>query len=210
MKKVVLWICLSVFPVFGYTQTSRVILQHFLERMTTGPVEMSFKMTYENVPKKVRDLQIGILLYSDEQYHLQLGDLDVYCDGTNKWVYNESVSEVTIFPAEEAVEMTDNPLKYILSNEDNFRYRPAKHLMQNGKKILSVDLVPKNRDAVYTMINLRVDENTFLPVQLTYKMKDGQRYIIDVDKIDTEIAVKSFSFSFPSNLYPDATINDMR
>jgi outer membrane lipoprotein-sorting protein len=197
-------------PVFGYTQAPRVILQHFLKKMTTGPVEMSFKITYENVPKKIRNLQIGILMYSDEQYHLQLGDLDVYCDGTSKWVYNESTAEVTIFPAEEDVEMTDNPLKYVLNNEDNFRYRPAKHLVQNGKKVMSLDLIPKSRDAIYTMINLRVEEKTFLPVQLTYKMKDGQRYIIDVDKVDADVAVKSFSFSFPAHLYPDATINDLR
>jgi hypothetical protein len=65
-------------------------------------------------------------------------------------------------------------------------------------------------EAVYTMINLQVEEETFLPVQITYKMKDGQRYIIDVDKIDTNITVKAFSFVFPSHLYPNVTINDMR
>ncbi|MDR3180914.1 MAG: outer membrane lipoprotein carrier protein LolA, partial [Prevotellaceae bacterium] len=205
MKKVVLWLCLFLFPICGYTQAPRVVLQRFLEKMTAGPVEMSFKFTYENVPKKVRNLQIGILVYSDEQYHLQLGDLDVYCDGTNKWIYNESTSEVTILPVEEAVEMTENPLKYIMNNENDFRYRTAKHLVQNGKKAISIDLIPKSRDAVYTMVNLRVEEKTFLPVQITYRMKDGQRYIMDVDKVDADIALKSFSFSFPSHLYPDAT-----
>jgi hypothetical protein len=60
------------------------------------------------------------------------------------------------------------------------------------------------------MITLQVGEASFLPVQLTYKMKDGQRYIIDVDNIDTEVAVKAFSFSFPSSLYPNVVINDLR
>jgi outer membrane lipoprotein-sorting protein len=210
MKRNILWVCLFLFPVCGYTQASRMVLQHFLERMTAGPVDMSFKFTYDNVPKKVHDMQIGILIYNGEQYHLQLGDLDVYCDGINKWVYNESTSEVTIFPAEEAVEMTDNPLKYLMRNEDNFRYRTAKHLVHDGKKVIHIDLIPENEDAVYTMVNLRVEEQTFLPVQIIYRMKDGQRYTIDVDKIDTDIAVKPFGFSYPSHLYPDAVINDMR
>ena len=210
MKKNVLWICLFLFPVCGYTQASRIVLQHFLERMTTGPVEMSFTFTYDNVPKTVHDLQTGILMYSGEQYHLQLGDLDVYCDGISKWVYNGSVGEVTVFPAEEVVEMTDNPLKYIMNNEDNFHYRSVKHLTQKGKKVISIDLIPKSKDAVYTMVNLQVEEKTFLPVQLTYKMKDGQRYIIDVDKIDADIAVKPFSFSFPAHLYSGIIINDLR
>jgi hypothetical protein len=196
--------------VYGYTQTSRVVLQRFLEKMTAGPVEMSFKFTYDNAPKKVHDLQIGVLLYSGEQYHLQLGDLDVYCDGISKWVYNEAVSEVTIFPEEEAVEMTDNPLAYLIHNGDKFSYRPVKQLTQQGRRVFSVDLIPKSRDAGYTAVNLQVEKDTFLPVQVTYKMKGGQRYIIDVDSLDTNVAVKSFSFSFPSHLYPDAVINDMR
>jgi outer membrane lipoprotein-sorting protein len=195
---------------YGSAQTSREVLQHFLEKMTAGPVEMAFKFTYENVPKKVRDLQIGILLYSGEQYHLQLGDLDVYCDGTNKWVYNEAVEEVTIFPVEEAVEMTDNPLEYLIHNGDKFSYRPVKQLMQQGKKVLSIDLIPKSRDAAYTMVNLQVEKETFLPAQITYKMKDGQRYVIDVDSLDTDVAVKAFSFSFPAHQYPNVAINDMR
>jgi hypothetical protein len=210
MRKNVLWACLFLFPVYGYAQTSRVVLQRFLERMTAGPVEMSFKLTYENAPKKVRDMQIGILLYSGEQYHLQLGDLDVYCDGTSKWVYNESVSEVTIFPAEEVVEMTNNPLGYLINNEDKFSYRPVKKITRQGGKVLSVDLIPKSRDAGYTAVNLQVETDTFLPVQVTYKMKDEQRYIIDVDSLDTNVTVKSFSFSYPAHLYPDAVINDMR
>jgi hypothetical protein len=41
-------------------------------------------------------------------------------------------------------------------------------------------------------------------------MKDGQRYVIDVDNVDTAVAVKSFSFSFPSHLYPGITVNDLR
>ncbi|MDR0692088.1 MAG: outer membrane lipoprotein carrier protein LolA [Prevotellaceae bacterium] len=210
MKKKVLWVCLFLFPICGYTQASRIVLQHFLERMTAGPVEMSFTFTSDNVPKKVHDLQTGVLLYSGEQYHLQLGELDIYCDGISKWIYNGAVEEVTVLPAEEADDMTDNPLKYIMHNEDNFRYRPVKHLTQKGKKIISVDLIPKSKDAVYTMVNLQVEEKTFLPVQLTYKMKDGQRYIIDVNRIDVDIAVKSFSFSFPAQLYSGITINDLR
>jgi outer membrane lipoprotein-sorting protein len=210
VKKNVLWLCLFLFPICGYAQTSRIVLQQFLEKMTAGPVKMSFTFTYDNVPKKVHDLQIGTLMYSGEQYHLQMGDFDVYCDGINKWIYNELVEEVSIFPAEEVVEMTDNPLKYILNNGDNFRYRPAKHLVQKGKKVISIDLIPKSKNAVYTMVNLQVEKETLLPVQLTYKMKDGQRYIIDVNQIDTNIAVKSFSFSFPAHLYSGITINDLR
>jgi outer membrane lipoprotein-sorting protein len=209
MRNVTLCILLLL-PLYGYSQPPREILQQFLEKMTAGPVEMSFKFTYDNAPKKIQDSQTGILMYGGRQFHLQLGDLDVYCDGISKWVCNESVGEVTIFPAEEAVEMTDNPLEYIINNEDNFRYRPTKRLVQHGKKVLAIDLIPKSLEAAYTMINLQVEEETFVPVQITYKMKDGQRYIIDVDEVDTNITVKSFSFMFPSHLYPNVTINDMR
>jgi outer membrane lipoprotein-sorting protein len=210
MKNVTLCIALCLFSLCGYSQTARVILQQFLDKMTAGPVEMAFQFTYNNAPKKINDSQTGTLLYSGRQFHLQLGDLDVYCDGISKWVYNESVGEVTVFPAEEEVEVTDNPLTYIMNNGDDFRYRPAKRFTQHGKKVQGIDLVPQSKDALYTMINLQVEEVTFLPVRITYRMKDGQRYIIDVDRIDTNTAVKPFSFVFPSDLYPDAVINDLR
>ncbi|MDR3185030.1 MAG: outer membrane lipoprotein carrier protein LolA [Prevotellaceae bacterium] len=210
MKKMICWAALCLISAWGYAQPARDVVQRFLEKMTSGPVEMMFKFTYENTPKKIRDMQTGIMVYSGEHYHLQLGDLDIYCDGVSKWIYNEAVNEVTIFPSEEAVEMTDNPLKYILNNENKFRYRPVKHLAPNGKKVFSTDLIPTSKDAAYTMINLQVEEETFLPVQLTYKLKNGQRYILDVDSLNTEVAVKAFSFSFPAHRYPNAVVNDLR
>jgi outer membrane lipoprotein-sorting protein len=210
MKNILLWVYLTLLPVCGSAQTSQEVLQHFLEKMTAGPVEMSFKFTYDNEPKKVHDLQIGILLYDGKQYHLQLGDLDVYCDGINKWVYNEAVEEVTILPVEETAEMTDNPLAYLIYNGDKFNYRPVKQVVLQGEQVFSVDLIPKNRDAAYTMVNLQVEKETFLPVQLSYKMRDGQSYTIDVNSFNTDVTVKAFGFSFPSHLYPGVVINDMR
>jgi outer membrane lipoprotein-sorting protein len=209
-SKTILWALLLLFSVHGYAQDARTVVQRFLEKMTAGTVEMSFKLTYDNAPKKIHDMQTGTLTYSGEQYRLQSGDLDVYCDGLNKWIYNKSVDEVTIFPAEETDGITGNPLKYIMANEANFRYRPLKRLSQNGRKLLSAELIPASKDAPYTMINLQVDEATFLPVQLTCKTKDGQRHIIDVDTIDTEAKVKAFGFTFPAHRYPGAVVNDLR
>jgi outer membrane lipoprotein-sorting protein len=178
--------------------------------MTMAPVEMSFRFTYENAAKKVHELQAGTLLYAGDQYRLTLGDLDVYCDGTSKWVYNGKVNEVTVFPVEAAVDMTDNPLAYLIYNKDEFNYRPVKQLKRQGKRALGVDLIPKDRNAAYTTVNLQVEKETFLPMQITYEMKNGQSYIIDVISIDTGIAVEPSSFAFPSHLHPRVTINDMR
>jgi outer membrane lipoprotein-sorting protein len=210
MKNVVLCVSLFLLSICGYSQASREVLQHFLEKMTEGPVELSFNFTYNNEPKKVHDSQTGIILFSGRQFHLQLGDLDVYCDGTSKWVCNETVGEVTIFHADEASEMTDNPLEYIINNEDNFLYRSIKHLVQQGRNVVAIDLVPKSTEALYDMISLQIEEGTFMPVQIIYRLKDGQRYIIDVSMVDAEVAVKPFSFVFPSHLYSNITINDMR
>jgi outer membrane lipoprotein-sorting protein len=211
MRKIVLWAaCLLLLPGLGRAQTSREAVQRFLVKMTAGSVHLSFRFTVDNAQKNTRDAQTGSLLYDGARYHLRLGDLDLYCDGTSKWVYSEAVDEVTVFTAADDVEMTDNPLTYLIINEDKFRYRPAKRLVQNGRPALSIDLIPQRKDAPYSLITLLLDEASFLPLQLTYKMKDGQCYIIDVDRLDTGVAVKASDFSFPAGRYPRATVNDLR
>jgi outer membrane lipoprotein-sorting protein len=189
---------------------TQTLLQRFLGKMTTGPVAMTFTFTYENTPKKIKEVEKGTVVYSGQQFHLQIGVLNVYCDGISKWICNDDIQEVTVYAAEENMDMTQNPLNYLLTNKDNFRHRPVRHEVKNGQKLLALDLLPKEKNAPYILVGLLLDEETLELVQVLYKMKGGQRYLVDVEKIDTNVAVKAFSFVFPKSSYAGYAINDMR
>jgi hypothetical protein len=196
----------------AYTQnqpTTQSVLQRFLKQITENPVEMAFTFTYENTAKKLQDEMKGILRYSGNSFHLQLDDMDVYCDGKSKWVCMNGIKEVTIYRADESPDLMDNPLQFILANKDKFRYKPLRNTTHKGQKILRIEMIPVDTNTAYTSVVLLLHDETLNPVQFIYNMKNTQRYVIDIDKIAKTTAVPD-NFIFPTALYHDFNIVDLR
>jgi hypothetical protein len=196
----------------AYTQsqpTTQSVLQHFLKQITESPVEMSFTFTYENTAKKLQDEMNGTLWYSGNSFHLQVDGMDVYCDGKSKWVCMNEIKEVTIYQAEEAPDLMDNPLQFILTNKDKFRYKPLRSATHKGQKIWQIEMIPIDSNTAYTSVVLLLHHETLNPVQFIYNTKNTQRYVIGIDKIAKTTAVPD-KFIFPTALYHDFNIVDLR
>jgi outer membrane lipoprotein-sorting protein len=192
-------------------QDSRTLLNDFLLKMTGQPVELTFLFTYENLSQKIKESQEGVVVYDGRLFRLYAGDMEVYSDGKSKWIYNKLVDEVTIFPAGDTHDVTDNPLEYILQNKDDFRYKPTMQRKAVADKyLLSIDLLPQDKKVAYLSIGLAIEESTLEPVEIQYRMKDGQRYTVKIMKINFKPDVKATDFIFPVILYPNAEVIDLR
>jgi outer membrane lipoprotein-sorting protein len=137
--------------------------------------------------------------------------VEVYCDGATKWVYNVDADEVMLFPATEAYDITDNPLLYIQQHVDNFKYKPTvQRKVEQGKAVIHLDMFPKDKNTAYISIGLTVDATTYYPVAIQYRLKDGQRYTINVSTFDNKVSAKNTDFIFPKHKYSTAEVIDLR
>jgi outer membrane lipoprotein-sorting protein len=194
-----------------HAQDSKFFLQTFVQKMSARPVLFDFLFEYENLPQQINETHKGTALCYNKQFRVLTANVEVYCDGDTKWVYNVSVDEVMIFPAAEAHDITDNPLLYIQQHADNFKHKPTvQRKVEQGKAVLFLDLIPKDKKAVYISIGLTVDAVTYYPVSIQYRLKDGQRYTIHVSAFDDKVETKAADFSFPQHKYPAAEVIDLR
>ncbi len=194
-----------------FAQESKTFLQSFIEKVSAQPVSFNFTFTYENLAKETKETHAGLALCHGEKFRLLTGETDVYCDGRTKWVYNVAAEEAMIFPASETHDITDNPVQYIRQHAGTFKYkREVQRLSVNGRALLHLDMFPQDKKAVYISVGLTVDAATYFPVKIVYKLKDGQRYTVDVTGFDDKVDIRQADFAFPAAKYPHAEMIDLR
>ncbi|MCL2097747.1 MAG: outer membrane lipoprotein carrier protein LolA [Bacteroidales bacterium] len=210
-RKTTYLLLLLLLPLCLHAQDSKTFLQTFVQKMSAQPVQFTFSFEYENLAQQIKESYEGTALCNSKQFRVLTAKVEVYCDGTTKWVYNVDVDEVMLFPASEAYDITDNPLLYIQQHVDDFKYKPTvQRKVEKGKSVLQLDMFPKDKNAAYISIGLTVDAATYYPVAIRYNLKDGQRYTVNVSAFDDKLAAKNSAFSFPKHKYPTAEVVDLR
>ena len=211
IKKTSYLILLLLLPLCIQAQDSKTFLQTFVQKMSAQPVLFNFSFEYENLPQQIKETYEGTALCNSKQFRVLTTKVEVYCDGTTKWVYNIDADEVMLFPAAEAYDITDNPLLYIQQHANDFKYKSTvQRKVEQGKSVLYLDMFPKNKNAAYISIALTVDAATYYPIAIQYRLKDGQRYTVNVSTFNDKVVAKNSDFSFPKHKYPTAEVVDLR
>ncbi|MDR0295993.1 MAG: outer membrane lipoprotein carrier protein LolA [Prevotellaceae bacterium] len=206
-----LLIAFCLLPLCLQAQDSKTFLQTFVQKMSAQPVLLNFSFEYESLQQQIKETYEGTALCHSKQFRVLTEKVEVYCDGTTKWVYNVDFDEVMLFPATEAYDITDNPLLYIQQHADDFKYKSTvQRKLEQGKAVLHLDMFPKDKNAAYISVGLTVDATTYYPVAIQYRLKDGQRYTISVSAFDGKIAAKNNDFIFPKHKFPTAEVVDLR
>ena len=210
-KKLSYILSLLLLPACLHAQDSKLFLQTFVQKMSAQPVLMTFSFEYENLPKQIKETYEGTAFCNSKQFRVLTAKVEVYCDSVTKWVYTTDTDEVMLFPAAEAYDITDNPLLYIQQHADDFKYKSTvQRKVAQGKAVLHLDLIPKDKNAVYISVGLTVDAATYYPLTIQYRLKDGQRYTINVSAFNDKIQAKATDFVFPKQKYPTAEVVDLR
>jgi len=198
-------------PLCLQAQDSKTFLQTFVQKMSAQPVLLNFSFEYENLAQQIKETYEGTALCNNKQFRVLTDKVEVYCDGATKWVYNIDADEVMLFPASEAYDITDNPLLYIQQHVDDFKYKSTvQRKVEQGKPVLHLDMFPKDKNVVYISVGLTVDAATYYPLAIQYRLKDGQRYTINVSAFDDKVTAKANNFVFPKHKYPTAEVVDLR
>lgn len=144
-------------------------------------------------------------------------ELEVYCDGVSKWIYNVASAELTIFPNDTTqADLVENPVGFLLSlNSGNSDFRKPGKAQYNknpldGRAVWSIELTPKSRYAPYKGLTICVDASDYLPSVLMYKSADDNTYTINIKSVRKLPLWPLSNFRFPEKMLPGLTVTDLR
>ncbi len=212
-KKSILFILCCLTTIVVTAQDAKSHIEAFVKKMNAYPiVEMNFIAKFENLQDNATEEHRGTLLYSGNKFRILMGEIEVYCDGKSKWFYNKPVDEVTIFPAGEAMDITDNPLAYITANYKNgFKYKQKPDRTEDGKQLKEIEMFPNDRKSNYISIILTFEAKSLSPYIINYNTKDGIRYTVKVINFASSVTnIEDGSFIYPAQRYPNAEVVDLR
>lgn len=177
-------------------------------------VSIDFNIVHEDNQNQITDTESGRLIAKGKdfcKFKITMPNSDIYCDGQTKWLYMKDVDEINIFLADfDSEEMNDNPVKFFTVNRKDMKYSYKKTFTENQRELDEVDFYPKDKNAAYSIIRLHIEKNTNHPLSIKYFGKDGNNYIIKVNKITPNLTIDDKLFDFDITKYPNTEIVDMR
>jgi outer membrane lipoprotein-sorting protein len=193
-------------PAMTFAQDANALLSKFSERMQkTKNLSVAFEYTFASQSEK------GTLLLMDKMYKLDLDASTIYFNGEVRWTYLKAANEVTIsLPNFLTDGIFANPTALFVFNKEEYNSKLGSEKTVNGKTVVEVDLFPKDEQAPFTNINLRMDKSTLQPVSIAYYSKDGNNIAIAITAFNISVKPTPADFTFDTKKHPNVEVVDMR
>ncbi len=216
MKKgfILVSILLSIGGFILNAQSSKDLLDKMTERIghfQCTKIYFNFEAADSKGAVIVR--QTGVFYGQSEFFRMKSSDVEIYCDGVSKWVYDINGGELTILPHNpKSRDITENPFDVISKNNfKNYSYsKPPKKLNFGGKSTYSVVLLPMSKGEKYERIELILSASDYLPVAINYVSKKGDKYSVKISSINGVEAKESGYFIPESSIFDSAVVTDLR
>lgn len=173
-------------------------------------IKADFTFTLENKQADITDSYDGTILISGNKYKADVMNAESYFDGETLWTYLTEVGEVNISNPDPMDEMSLSPSNIFSIHENGFRYIFAGNEGRDGKEIQIVDLFPEDRNKPFSRIKLYVNKANNHISKITQIGKDGNNYIIDIKKMETNVPVEPSMFIFSPEDHPEVDVIDLR
>ncbi|MEN7550174.1 outer membrane lipoprotein carrier protein LolA [Rapidithrix thailandica] len=168
-----------------------------------------FKYQLENTATKQKESMEGKITVKDNQYHLDMGDQEIFNNQKTVWTYIKSINEVTITeyePDPEEVNITDLHSIY----KDGYKYRLNGNEKVNNKDCSIVELHPEDRNLSFFQITLYISKSDNTIQQWKIFEKNGRSYEFLVKNFTSNVSVSDSDFVFNKSKYPGVEEIDLR
>lgn len=189
------------------------IMQQVLKN--SGTMEFGFVFRAENSKGELINETDGTFVAEGECFKMNTPDLEMYCDGASKWLYDMLNDEITIFPHDpNTVEIAENPFAVLNRiTPEAYTFRSGVKVMQDkGVTSYRVVMAPKDKSLSYSELAMTVNGTAWLPSEMEYQSVTGDRYIVKINR-SGKVPVKGKDYFTPSEELlsnPDIYITDLR
>lgn len=192
---------------------ARTILENMRNKYEAySTMDVSFSLDMK-LPDQAAEKQAIRFRKKGEAYRVEMGGRIIISDGTTLWLIMERNQEVQITDVPEVSEDEG-----ILSPESLFRLYERQDFafflvgegMENGKAIQQIEFKPLDKEADYSKLRLTLRKGTNDFVRVKAFGRDGARFTITADKLQTNTALADQLFTFNKAEFPDFYVEDLR
>jgi outer membrane lipoprotein-sorting protein len=184
-------------------QTSNIYKQ------STG-TEISLNIGIDDAQTGQKTSVKGTLKTRDKRFMLTTQFATMNFDGKNLYIYQPDVNEITISsPAENEVKDMD-PTQLMSNYSEGFQIPKPEYVTENGKKYAIVSLYPEDKAEDYFKLSIKIDTETYKPIQISTHGKNGMTNTIDILKIETNKNFSEKELIFDLSKHPKAQVIDIR
>lgn len=176
---------------------------------STG-TEIEIKINIDDAQTGQKSSINGKLKTRDKRFVLTTSFATMNFDGTNLYIYQPDVNEITISSPTESDVKDIDPTQIMSSYSEGFQIPQPEYKTENGKDIAIISLYPEDKSEDYFRLSLKVDTATNFPLQITTYGKNGMTNTIDILKIETNKNFSEKELLFDLQKYPKAQIIDIR
>lgn len=173
-------------------------------------IKATFSFTLENLQAQMSDTHDGVILIKGDKYKATIMGADTYFNGTTMWMHMKEVNEVNISGPDMMDEESLNPATIFSIYEQGYRYLHAGETTINGKTVDIVDLFPEDRDKPFSRVKLYIYRDNLHFAKIEQIGKDGNNYIIDIKKMETNVPATDNMFVFDTAKHPNVEVIDLR
>ncbi len=173
-------------------------------------IKADFSFTLENLQAQMTDTHEGVILIKGDKYKATIMGADTYFDGTTMWMHMKEVNEVNISGPEMMDEESLNPATIFTIYEEGYRYLHAGETTINGKTVDIIDLFPEDRNKPFSRIKLYIYRDNLHFAKIEQIGKDGNNYIFNIKKMETNVPVNDSMFVFDTASHPNVDVIDLR
>lgn len=180
------------------------IVEAVSKKITTdSPILISYTMAIK-AGNKTLETQQGTLLSNGAKFQLKAQGFEDYCDGANYWHYVKETSEVELSVIDQTNNIFNFPNMIKTYSKD---FRPK--LIREEETNYVIDLIP-NKSTNVSKIRIVSNKTTNRLKEMTIYVRGGNTYQITFSSYKPNQATKTNDFSFPTQIYPQAEVIDLR
>ena len=193
---------------------AKQILEKVAKQYQSYPgVSIDFVFTMENAQEDIKESSKGKAWMKGNKYKVELMGVKTYFDGTTMWSHMVDAEEVNVSTPDPNDKNTFNPSALFTEYQDGYRIRYIKEVFEHNRALHIIDLLPL-RDEVkssdFNRIKLKIDKDKNQIYEVLRFGKDGNDYIITLNKLKVEKDLKDSFFKFDKTKFPDVDIIDLR
>ncbi|MDZ4757185.1 MAG: outer membrane lipoprotein carrier protein LolA [Bacteroidota bacterium] len=169
----------------------------------------SFVYNLENKKDKINITKKGTLYVKGLKFKIEMGNLEIFCDGKTIWKYNKEDNEVEINTFN-ASKNDLSPQKILNTYEKGFISEFVEEKMENGVVMQQIRLTPIDKTKNIHTVKLFVQKQGKIIVRSKLYGKFGDVYTYEIPKFQAHIKILDNFFVFNKKAHPGVTENDLR
>lgn len=173
--------------------------------------EMTYRLTLK-FPDQPEEVQQGKLIKKGQAFRLNNELQTVVSDGKTIWVHLKDLEEIQIMDAtDESIAGMLDPENFLDEFvEGQFIYALTFEGTENASEVQKIEFKPVDPSSEYAKLRLTVKKASKQLLSLESFQKDGSRYSIRFDKINTAPVIAADAFRFDPKQFPGVHVEDLR